>query len=260
MRGWVLGSGTGIPLPHRNPAGYVVQGDGGWLAMLDCGSGNVWRLTALGHAIVELDLLLISHTHPDHVGDLLTLFHAFHLPGLERRKPLNLVGPAGFEAFLSEIIFKQTRPPKGFPLQTHELPMEAGFRWQFADLVVESAPMLHVPGKPAVGYRLEADGQAWVYSGDADASAELVALSRDADLAIYDCSCLEEGNFPGHMSALQCGRVAQQAGVKQLVLSHLYPLIYDRPDSMRLEEARQVYAGLLALAEDRLPLPLRYPG
>ncbi|MEG3639131.1 MBL fold metallo-hydrolase [Magnetococcus sp. PR-3] len=247
MKLTILGSGTGTPMATRHPPGYLVQGEG-WTMLMDCGSGTVWRLAELGHALVDLDYIAITHTHPDHIGDLLTLFHAFHLPGMARSKPLTLFGPEGIQDFLDAFVFLQTKKPQRFELQVQENPQAL----TMGPLTLDSAPMVHNPNMPALGYRLSCGGQSLVYSGDADPSEALVQLSAHADLAIYDCSTLAEGDFAGHMSAQQCGEVAQKAGVKTLILSHLYPLIHNRPDAARLPECRAVFSGEVVLAEDRM--------
>ncbi|ABK43459.1 beta-lactamase domain protein [Magnetococcus marinus MC-1] len=246
MRLTILGSGTGVPLPEHQPPGYWVQSLGCQLLM-DCGSGSVWRLTALGGSLVTLDGVAISHTHPDHCGDLLTLLHALHLPGMQRDKPLYLFGPTGFAAFLEQFIFQQTKKPKGFALVVQENPQAV----RLGDLSLSSAPMQHSTSTAAIGYRVTSQGGTLVYSGDAEPSAALIGLSDAADLAVFDCSTLAQGQVAGHMSALQCGEVAQQAGVKRLILSHLYPLAQGRPNRDRLAECRLAYAGEVVLASDR---------
>ncbi len=52
----------------------------------------------------------------------------------------------------------------------------------------------------------------------------------------------------GHCSASECGQLAKQANVKQLVLSHLYPIV-GREDT-RLAECREIFSGSVTLAED----------
>ena len=58
----------------------------------------------------------------------------------------------------------------------------------------------------------------------------------------------------GHLSAKECGLVAKKAGVKKLVLSHLYPA--DTPDIARVREAEEVFEGKVILAEDLMEIEI----
>ena len=63
-----------------------------------------------------------------------------------------------------------------------------------------------------------------MYAGDAQYCASLVRLCRGADVAVLDCSFPATRPGLGHMHAGDCGRVAREAGVKRLILSHFYPI------------------------------------
>jgi ribonuclease BN (tRNA processing enzyme) len=65
----VLGSGTGVPSLVRNAPGYFTEALGQEL-LLDCGSGTLLQMERVGKRYHTLDAVLMTHTHPDHIGDL----------------------------------------------------------------------------------------------------------------------------------------------------------------------------------------------
>ena len=74
----------------------------------------------------------------------------------------------------------------------------------------------------AYGVRLEADGHAIAYSGDTAETPALIELARDADVALFEASCVDAQPAPGvHLTARQAAEHAQAAGARLLVLTHL---------------------------------------
>ncbi len=70
-----MGSGTTAFLPDKGCPGFLLF-LGGKKILLDLGSGTLYRLAKLGYKIDEIDILAITHEHPDHLGDLLPLLHS----------------------------------------------------------------------------------------------------------------------------------------------------------------------------------------
>ena len=99
----VLGSGTLLPDPTRHSAAFVVESPGA-LVLLDCGPGTLHGLARHGVRWRDLTHVAVTHYHLDHVGDLSALLFALK-NGLRplRTRPLTLVGPRGFGAFLERL-------------------------------------------------------------------------------------------------------------------------------------------------------------
>ena len=72
----VLGSGGTFAGPDNACSGYLVRG-GGTAVLLDCGPGVLSSLQS-HMAPTELDAIVVSHSHPDHWGDLPILRNALH--------------------------------------------------------------------------------------------------------------------------------------------------------------------------------------
>lgn len=246
----VLGSGTGVPSLVRNAPGYFIEALGQEF-LVDCGSGSLLQMERAGKHYRPLDAVFMTHTHPDHIGDLIPLIHALKItPGFRREKPLKLFGPAGLAAFYHDCIAPVVTKPKHFEVQITEVATP----WAFGGLNVRSAPTVHSDKLQSVAYRFEADHRSLVLSGDCDYDSALVDLSQAADLLVLDCSFPDALKVKGHLSASECGRVAREAKVKKLLLSHLYPTA--AAEDTRVMECRTVFEGDVQLAEDLMELEI----
>ncbi len=239
----VLGAGTALPVPGRSPAGYLL-GVAGEPLLFDLGPGTLARLAAAGVSYRELERVFVSHLHSDHVLDLVTLLQASNAtPGWTREKPLELIGCRGLKDFVARAmeIFDGTAP-EGFPVRVTELGAE---RREVGGWTLETALTAHTPG--SLAFRVEAEGRVVVYSGDAIESPALVRLARDATVFVCECSFPRGWPTPDHVTADGAGRMARAAGVRRLVLSHLYPPAQDVDVKA---QARAEYEGEVVVAVD----------
>jgi ribonuclease BN (tRNA processing enzyme) len=244
----VLGSGTCVPSLKRNAPGHYLE-TAGLNILIDCGNGVLLQLERAGKSYRNIDAVFITHAHPDHVSDLVAFLHAtLATPGFKRNKNLFLIGPTGFEAIYKKCIAPFLRTSNEF--RTQVIGIED--KYSLGEMRVFSTPSVH--SAQGVAYRFEAEGKSVVITGDSDYDRGLVDLSRNADVLIADCSYPDSLKVVGHMTPSECGRLAVNARVKRLVLSHIYPGEYD--DSIFLAECRKVYGGRLTLAEDLMEIDL----
>lgn len=262
MRYTLVGSGTVVPDARRGPAAHHFA-CGDIQLLCDLGSGTVRRLDELGILWPELDLVAVTHRHQDHVADLLPLLFALrHTPGVERVRPLTLLGYAGFRhdlSLLSEVYGGWVLDP-GFPLEVHEAPdtpieIERGDAW----VEIAARPVVHSP--EAVGYRLTlsvAEREVLVaYTGDTEESGAAIELARDADLLVCECSVADEDRVPGHMTPGGVGRVAAAAAVGRVVTTHFYPSALALGPDEIVRRIRAAYAeGPVDLGVDGLRIEL----
>jgi ribonuclease BN (tRNA processing enzyme) len=215
----ILGAGTSLPVADHSAAGYLVT-VGDTPLLFDAGPGTLARLAAAGVSYRDLEYLFVTHLHSDHTLDLATLLQSLvATPGWTREKTLHITGCRGFETFLHDLM--QLYPgvaPRGYGLVVSELGEE---RREFPAWTIESALTGHTAD--SIAYRIEAGGRALVYSGDASESGNLARLARGADVLVCECSLPNGWVKPDHLTAEQAGRIAQAAGVRKLILTHLYP-------------------------------------
>jgi len=239
----VLGAGTAVPSPGRSPAGYLVRAGGSPL-LFDLGPGTLARLRTAGVSHRELRRVFISHLHSDHVLDLVTLLQASNAtPGWSREEPLELYGCGGLSRLVNQLMaaFEGTAP-KRYPLRVIELGKE---RRDLGDVILETDFTAHT--KTSLAFRVEADGQALVYSGDAIETPELARLARAADVFVCECSFPRGWRTLDHVTADGAGRLARAAGARTLVLSHLYPPAQEADVA---GQARAEYGGEVVVAVD----------
>jgi ribonuclease BN (tRNA processing enzyme) len=250
---------------NRHAAGYLLEPGSGLRFLVDCGSATLLQLEAVGKRYHTLDALFITHTHADHIGDLIPLLHACH--GLEhdpnnrRTKPLPIFGPPGFRAFFDQVVLPVTGMPRGFDLSVHEvLPVQ-----DVCGVTVTTARTVHSSRFASVAYGFACNGCKVVLSGDCDwqrddiADRHVLQLAQGADLLVLDCSTIDEEKVDGHLSAGLCGKIAEQAAARALLLSHLYPVarVTDDPEALRMAQARRHYTGALYLAHDLMTLEIQ---
>jgi ribonuclease BN (tRNA processing enzyme) len=245
----VLGSGTGVPSLRRGSPAYAVQA-ARRLLLLDLGSGACRALLRHDLNFSQVDLIALSHLHPDHTGDLVPFFFASHYSlGYTRKEPFWLLAAQGFQDFherLKAAFGQWVEAPPGL-LKLKELNPDGPDQVSWEGLTIKSAPVNHIPG--SLAYRVEAGGRSLVYSGDTDVSDSLVALARGADLLVLECA--NPVKVPGHLTPEEAGALAARAGVARLVLTHFYPPC-DEVDVTAL--AAQEFTGEIIRAEDGLRL------
>ncbi|GAG98641.1 unnamed protein product, partial [marine sediment metagenome] len=123
----------------------------------------------------------------------------------------------------------------------------------FEDFKVDTAPVAH--NEESIAYRItSADGQSAVYTGDTDYAETITELAENADLLICESAFPDKFKEKGHLTPSLAGDLATRAGVRKLVLTHLYPEC-DKEDIAA--ECRKTYSGPLVLAEDLMELKIR---
>jgi ribonuclease Z len=142
----LVGTGGMMPLPTRWLSSVLVR-YGSHLVLFDCGEGTQISLQSLGWGIKNIDLVLISHVHGDHITGLPGLLLTQGNSG--RTEPLQIVGPSGLRPVVAGLL--AVAPYLPFPVICREL--EAGDRVSLDELRVtcESADH-HVP---CLAYRLD---------------------------------------------------------------------------------------------------------
>lgn len=253
MRLTVLGSGTNMH-PTRAAAGYLVETD--QVLLFDFGPRTLMNLLKVGGNRHRLRHLFLTHHHTDHFADFFTFFFdaVIHAKLVAPRPALTVYGPRGtcrlFGALLEAMPGFSSAP---FRVTIKELTDRT---IRLGKTRVTAGTVAHSPSLHCQGYRVEHKGATLAYSGDAEYCEGLVTLCRRADVAVLDCSFPVQRPGQGHMHARDCGRVAREAAVKRLVLSHFYP-VAERYDVKA--QAGQEFGGRITMARDRMQIILPSP-
>ena len=238
----LLGTGTGVPSPRRNPPSILVRFKDK-AAIFDSGPGTLKKLLKFDINCLNLDFIFYTHLHLDHVSEFAAILFAAKIPPDVRKKPLYVYGPTGLKDYYKKIgdLYNETIYTDLYKVNLEEIENKEinidGFN-------IATKTLKHHGG--SMGYRiLTPGGKKIVYSGDTDYCKEIVELSKDADLLILECAFPDEMYMKGHLTPKLAGRIACEANVKKLVLVHMYPVCdkYDLITSCKKEFKKEVITG-----------------
>jgi len=247
MRFVVLGSNGTYPTPGRPASGYLVVGKAGTV-LVDCGPGV---FPALLERDVIPDAIVLSHVHGDHCLDVVPLFNhlRFDRPDL---RDIPLLAPSGAVDRLARFIGAGTDHDFFRVFTSHE--PAAGSTVHLVDLEFTFGVAAHPV--PAFITRV-ADGTASLtYSGDTGPGGDLTRMATGSDLLVSEATHQGEpphDRYPYHLHAVEAGRVASEAGVGQLVVTHVAPTL---DPARSVAEAAAVFEGPVMHAEPGLEIEL----
>jgi phosphoribosyl 1,2-cyclic phosphodiesterase len=168
----------------------------------------------------------------------------------QREKPLYLYGPEPFRAFFGGITAVWGEWMLGeYPTEISELPHTCSSPLDFPGFGLRWAPAKHRP--ESIAYRLEGENGAFVYTGDTEYAETVVELARGAHTLLIECSFPDDAPVPGHLTPSGAARIAREAGVERVVLTHVYP----QADALDLvAQVGRGYEGEVMMAEDGLKI------
>jgi ribonuclease BN (tRNA processing enzyme) len=236
-------------------------------------------MVSAGIAPTAVRHVFITHHHSDHNADYGNLLLLAWASGLHTRvdtwgpPPIERMTRLFLEMSATDIttrVADERFPPLAPLIHPHDV-TRPGVVMTDANLKVTAAVVSHPLVEHALAYRFDAPDRSIVISGDTTPSDNLIQLARGADVLVHEAMYLpaieriaartpnagrlKEHLLHSHTSAEDAGRVAQAAGVKLLVLSHLAPA--DDPavtDQMWIDAARTHFTGPITVGKDLLEI------
>ncbi|NHM31736.1 MBL fold metallo-hydrolase [Neobacillus terrae] len=244
MKLTVIGPWGGYPKKNEASSGYLLEHKD-FRLLIDCGSGVLSKLQNLIQP-EQLDAVLISHYHPDHIADIGVLQHARLIQGFlgAEMSSLPVYGHKLDKPEFEKLTYKNI---------TLGTPYDPDSKIKIGPFEVSFLRTVHPV--PCFAMRIEAEGKVMVYTADTSFKEEFIPFSQDADLLVCECNFYanQNGSGAGHMTSTQAGNLAESAGVKQLILTHLPH--YGRLSDLILE-AGEEYEGDIHLAEQFLTVEI----
>lgn len=247
MKLTILGSGTTVPTIKRAAPGYLLEVEDK-LYLLDSGEGIKRRIVESGNDFFKLDRIFYTHTHVDHVAELPAILWAYNWAEKPRTRELPVYGPQNFSEFFNKMLdamWPQFKANAKYEVPLTELANDniSIDNCTVKTRVLDRQSNTLIPY--SIGYRFEHIGSSFVFTGDVGNNKEVVSLARDADVLLIDAAVPEL--MEGHLTPEQAGVLAQQAGVKKLILTHFYPMV-EKTNIMA--SAQKGFKGEIILAED----------
>ncbi|AIJ15905.1 ribonuclease Z [Streptomyces lividans] len=293
----VLGTASQVPTRHRNHNGYLLRWDGEGI-LFDPGEGTQRQMLRAGVAAHDLNRICVTHFHGDHSLGLAGVIQRINLDRVPHEITAHYPrsGQRFFERLRYATAYRETvaltevpvaadgplAVTPAYTLDARRLshPVESyGYRLTEPDgrrMLPERLAAHGITG-PDVG-RIQRDGslggvaldevsevrrgQRFAFVMDTRLCEGVHALAEGSDLLVIESTFLDEDETlatdHGHLTAGQAARVARDAGVRHLVLTH-FSQRYSDPEEFERQARAAGYAGELTVARDltRVPVPKR---
>jgi len=213
----------------------------------DFGRGVATRLVEWGYRQDDIEHIVLSHFHADHISDLIPWLHAASYSEIDARtRDLHLYGPAGLEERMAQL-FSSFRPKElvddaAYAVHFHEVPSAplevAGAEFEWVDL----------PPAGNRGLAFSYEGQRIALTGDSDFHESEIEFLRGADIAVFDS---------GHLTDDEIVELAAETAVPMLICSHFYREL--DIEALTLRARALGFDGELLGGYDGLVVPLEGP-
>ena len=212
----VIGCASASGNPGEAQSGYLVE-EGSTAILLDCGPGVLERLRLRA---TMPEAIVLSHLHPDHVGDLYSVVFAVH-DGTSTWRPTVYLPPGGrtvIDELLRAIELRIGILDAFLAIREYRsaTPLVVG------ELTLTFARTVHTAHSYLV--RVTGAEASMVYSGDTAPCPALAAHAAGTDLFLCEATVIEGGDVPErriHLTAAEAAQAALEAGVGELVLTHI---------------------------------------
>jgi ribonuclease BN (tRNA processing enzyme) len=275
----LLGTGAGpVPGRTRQMTSHVMLSNGA-AYVLDCGLGVIDQYARTGIPFPALRSIFITHHHADHNIEYGPLLIIGWIQGMHH--DVRAFGPPPLKQMTDDFMraYKTTvdfwaEDYKMKPLVAVDVtevsadgPVTRDDNVKISAVIVE-----HPPVKPSLGYRFDFKDRSIAFSGDTAPCEAVATMAKGADVLVHEAMYVPEveqyvrgqiakgrpvklEDFMAHMKAdhtpvEDVGRIAQEAGVKTLVLSHLTPVIDSITDDTWRAPVAKYFKGEIIVGKD----------
>ena len=265
--------------PRSNLPTSILMHIGGTNILVDAGIGVSKSICDQGIPLTDIDTIFITHLHSDHYLELGPLIHTAWVAG--RHDPITIYGPSRLQHYWDTFLLSmeddiqlriedEGRVDIARLVTCHSLEDKAPVT--FNDITIHAMINDHPPIRESFALRFEWQDRIVVLSGDTAFMTEMIDFAKGADLLIHEAMLVEGvdmilARMPladdrlkkhilrSHTSAEDVGRIAQQAGVKRLVLNHFVPDGFaEFGDDEWITATRKTWQGDLTISRDGMKI------
>jgi ribonuclease BN (tRNA processing enzyme) len=236
MKVTVVGFWGGFPRKNEATSGYLLEKNN-FRLLVDCGSAVLSQLQNYIQ-IEQLNAVILSHYHYDHVADIGPLQYARLIGGmLNHSKEVLPIYAHRNDPQFQMLTFKDVSIGKAYDPNKSLTIGPFTISFLKTDHPVECYAMRITDGEHTI-----------VYTSDTSFKEEFISFAKGADLLICECNFYadQDGKAAGHMNSHEAAFIAKEAGVEELCLTHL-PHFGDL--NQLVEEAKAIFDGTITLAQ-----------
>jgi ribonuclease Z len=232
---------------EREGVCFVVEADG-LRILVDASPGVVSRLYQAEISPVEIDAVVVTHCHGDHIlGFPYFVFANFYERAIER-----VEGPAEIQLIalpetiegLRKMLEICNYDVNGYPFSIADRPVTGGEVLEVGSVTLSPVPVEH--SVPNLGFRFDSNGRSATYSSDTVYCERLVQLAEGSDLLIHEAMGTSEMkemlHRGGHSVSQDAARAAVDSEASRLAITHMLPPLIGK-EQVILDEIKQVYPG-----------------
>lgn len=235
----LLGTGSAFPSGQRVQTGTLLELDGHRL-LIDCGSGILHRVGARSEVSVrDIDTVLLTHHHLDHVSDLPGLFKARILTG---HPEFRIVGPPGTRTVCGSLFAVDELAERGDArvdeIEPEDGPLDIG---PFTPTLAEGTH-----AKRSFAYRF---GDGITVCGDTVVDDDVLGLADGCHTLVHECSYPDEVETDTHTTPSELATGLADIDLERIYLTHLFPQTEPSAAEIRATVAEGTTADVI-VAED----------
>lgn len=237
----------------REGVSLLVESDvHGHALLIDAGPGVVAALERAGRTASDINALLLTHSHGDHILGFTYFVWQRYYERLGAEAPQDLhVYALQNAADLALATLKGCYSETNFPFAVHVHYLEQVPSFSHGALRVETCLTMHTT--PSVGCAIYAGDSKVAYSSDTLPVPAFIEMARGAAILFHEGMWTEEmrtlANRAMHSTAQDAATVARESAAKQLVLLHICPKFIGREGEL-LREARSSFSGSISVPMD----------